>query len=203
MSGKIKTVIFDIGGVLCPYNWRDFIRELFGNEEITEKLYETLFRSGLWDEIDRGVWSLDQLLGEYIKRCPELEKEIRLFFEKCGFALHRGDYAADWIRELKERGYQVLYLSNYSRHVMNMNPEALYFLPLMDGGVFSCYVHLVKPDREIYDCIRDRYALNPSEAVFLDDHEKNVEGARAAGFHGIHFRSLSQAKEELNRLLEE
>ncbi|MCR4907561.1 MAG: HAD family phosphatase [Lachnospiraceae bacterium] len=202
MTGRIKTVIFDIGGVLAPFDWREYMTELFHDKKIVEEVYGTVFGHDLWDELDRGVWSNDKLLSEFTAINPGLEKEIRLFFETCACALHKADYAAEWITELKARGYRVLYLSNYSRHVLDTNPDITYFVPLTDGGIFSCFVHLVKPEREIYECIRDRYGLNPAETVFIDDVEANVEGARAVGFNGIRFLNLEQAKAELNNLLE-
>ncbi len=201
MTGRIKTVIFDIGGVLAPFDWRKYMMELFNDQGLTDRLYDTIFGHGLWDELDRGVWTKEKLLSEFIAISPELENEIRTFFSGCACALEKGDHAEGWIKDLKSRGYQVLFLSNYSQHVLDNNPEATYFLPLMDGGVFSCYVHLVKPDREIYECIRDKYALDPAEAVFIDDVERNVEGAKAVGFNGIQFKTLEQAKAELDRLL--
>ena len=97
----------------------------------------------------------------------------------------------------------MLYLSNYSRYVMNLNPDVLDFLPLMDGGVFSCDVHLIKPDRRIYECIKEKYDLTPNECVFIDDIERNIDAAREFGFRAIQFITFEQAQKDLNDLLKE
>ena len=86
---------------------------------------------------------------------------------------------------------------------MKCNPDVLDFVPLLDGGVFSCDVRAVKPDRRIYEIITEKYGLNPSECVFIDDLERNVEAGKNFGFHGIQFVTLRQAQEDLNKLLEE
>ena len=62
---------------------------------------------------------------------------------------------------------------------------------------------VIKPSREIYELICSRYEINPSKAVFLDDNAANVQGARDFGLHAIHFKTYEQAKEELNKYLEE
>ncbi|MBP5598588.1 MAG: hypothetical protein J6Y02_24695 [Pseudobutyrivibrio sp.] len=52
----IKTIIFDIGGVLIGYNWLEFLTQLFdGDEELAKRLKENIFKS--WAEVDRGVLS--------------------------------------------------------------------------------------------------------------------------------------------------
>ncbi|MBQ4401784.1 MAG: HAD-IA family hydrolase, partial [Synergistaceae bacterium] len=108
-----------------------------------------------------------------------------------------------WLKSLKSRGYRLLYLSNYSRYVMNCNPDVLDFLPLMDGGIFSCDVKLIKPDRRIYEALAEKYSLKPSECVFIDDLERNVKAGRDFGFQAIQFGTLSQTQRDLEKLLKE
>lgn len=197
-----KTVIFDIGGVLAGYNWRDFMRSLFKDEKTVEELYDVMFGHGIWDELDRGIWSEEKLLASFIALNPGLEKEIREFFQKAPLALKLNDYAKDWIKEVKAKGARALYLSNYSEHVIEGNYAALGFLHLMDGGVFSCYVHKIKPNRDIYECICEKYSLDKNECIFIDDHEKNVQGALDFGMNAVHFKSFEQAHKAVNDFLE-
>ena len=94
-----------------------------------------------------------------------------------------------------------MYLSNYSEFVMEAKPEVLDFLPLMDGGVFSCYVGIIKPDPAIYTGLFRKYDLIPEECVFIDDKPENVQAAKDLGMAGIVFSSYDQAKGDLDRLL--
>ena len=80
--------------------------------------------------------------------------------------------------------------------------QALDFLPVLEGGIFSCDVRQIKPDAEIYRTLMEHYPqITPEESVFLDDSPANVETAKSLGFHGIVFRSYEQAHEELETLL--
>ena len=76
-------------------------------------------------------------------------------------------------------------------------------LNLFDGGLFSCDVHLLKPDPAIYNLLLNQYALNPADSVFLDDSSANVKTAAKLGMHAIHVEKQLQAIQDLDRLLKE
>ena len=73
----------------------------------------------------------------------------------------------------------------------------------MDGEIISFREHLLKPEREIYQLLCDRFDINPAEAVFLDDNIANVEAAREFGLNAIHFKDYEQGKAELEKYLQQ
>ena len=199
----INTVIFDVGNVLVDFDWEGFIHRMFpGRDELIAELDEAVWGNGRWDRLDAGD-EPEKVFAGIIAQAPEREQELRKVFENVGDTLRKRPATPIWINELKSRGYKVLYLSNYSHYVMSKNPEVLDFLPLMDGGVFSCDVKLIKPDRKIYECITQKYNLVPSECVFIDDIERNVKAAKDFGFNAIRFLNLEQAQKDLNVILGE
>ncbi|HCT91980.1 MAG TPA: hypothetical protein DF613_11480 [Lachnospiraceae bacterium] len=197
----IKTVIFDIGRVLMNYDWDGHLERLFHDKETVRAVKDALFTKGVWDELDREVWSLDQIRNGFISAAPGYRTEILTAFDRLGEAFTHRPYSKDWISGLKKRGYQVLYLSNYSTYAIEANRDVLDFLPLMDGGIFSRDVKLIKPDPAIYRALIDHYHLTPAECVFIDDTEPNVEEAARQGIHAIHFIDYEQASAELEHLL--
>ena len=199
----ISTVIFDIGNVLVDFDWEGFIHRMFpGREELIMELDMAVWGGGRWDRLDAGD-DPEEVFASIIAHAPEREHELRKVFANVGDTLKKRPATKVWINSVKSRGYRVLYLSNYSRYVMGKNPDVLDFLPLMDGGIFSCDVKLIKPDRRIYEAIAEKYSLNPSECVFIDDIERNVAAGKDFGFHVIQYVTFQQAQEDLNRLLEE
>ncbi|MBR0069284.1 MAG: HAD family phosphatase [Synergistaceae bacterium] len=199
----INTVIFDVGNVLVDFDWEGFIHRMFpGRNELIAELDEAVWGNGRWDRLDAGDGP-EKVFAGIIAQAPEREQELRKVFENVGDTLRKRPATPVWINELKSRGYRVLYLSNYSHYVMSKNPEVLDFLPLMDGGIFSCDVKLIKPDRKIYECITQKYNLVPSECVFIDDIERNVKAAKDFGFNAIRFLNLEQAQKDLNVILGE
>jgi HAD superfamily hydrolase (TIGR01509 family) len=67
--------------------------------------------------------------------------------------------------------------------------------------IISAEVGLAKPDPRIYQLALERLGVDPPEAVFVDDFLRNVEAARAAGLHAVHFKGPEQARAELEQLL--
>lgn len=197
----INTIIFDIGQVLVDFNWKEFIHGLFQDEALIKELEKAIWESRLWNEFDRGVMSDEEVISAMIREKPELEKEIRLTMDRTGETVVLRETTLPWIRDLKARGYRILFLSNYSLRLRQQNSEALCFLDEMDGGVFSYEVHLLKPDPAIYRTICEKYALTPSETVFLDDNADNVDSASAFGLHAIRVGDVPDAMEKLNRLI--
>jgi 2-haloacid dehalogenase len=70
----------------------------------------------------------------------------------------------------------------------------------VEGLVLSYEVGLLKPDPRIYEQALQRFGLRAERAVFIDDIPTNVDGARAAGLHGIHYQNPDQVRLELTKL---
>lgn len=203
MIGVIKDIIFDIGNVLVDFRWRKMYEEVFGLEGAElERFADATVRHQAWVDLDQGIITTEEAKEAYAKEAPEYREYIDRIYQEMDKMLVQFDYAVSWIQELKERGYRIYILSNWSKPAFDAcENTALSFLPLVDGVVFSYKELVIKPDKEIYDIICKRYDINPAEAVFLDDTEKNIIAAREYGLHGIHFQSYEQGRNELEELL--
>lgn len=196
----IRTIIFDIGNVLMNFDYMPYVRALLKDEDLVYRVNGAIWRTGYWNRLDLGE-ETEKIFELMLAADPGCREEIRLTFENVGQCMKRLDYAIPWIKELKARGFRVLYLSNYSEYTMSVNPDVLDFLPYMDGGVFSCHVHLVKPDPAIYKKICDEYDLIPEECVFIDDNAENIHSASVFGFNTILFTDYHVAKKQLNNII--
>lgn len=196
----IRNIVFDIGNVLADFRWRGFLEDKGFDEAMVERIAKASVQTPLWSEIDRGVWDLEELMQAFIARDPEIEEELRRAYDNVKGMVTKREYAIPWIQELKEKGYGVYYLSNFSEKAFVECADALGFLPYMDGGILSYREKVVKPEAEIYRLLLSRYSLKAEECVFLDDNMPNVEAARELGLSGICFRTKEQALEELREL---
>lgn len=196
----VKNIIFDIGNVLADFCWRDFFAGFGYGEDTLEKLADATVRSSVWDEVDRGVWSDEELVEGFVRKDPSLETELRRIFENVHGMVVKRDYAIPWIKNLKEAGYRCYYLSNFSHKAHTECADALDFLEYMDGGILSYRDKVIKPDTAIYELLLDRYGLKAGECVFLDDTEKNLVTAGEMGIHTILFQNREQAVKELAAL---
>lgn len=196
----ITTIIFDIGNVLADFTWKEHFESFGYDKTMVERIAAATVLSPIWNEYDRGILSDQEIMAGMIENDPEIEKDIRKVLADVKTIVRRNDYAIPWIKELKEKGYRCLYLSNFSRKAEAECAHALDFIPFLDGGILSYQDKVIKPMPEIYQILIDRYHLKPEECVFLDDTLRNLEGAEKFGIHTIHFQNQAQAIEELRKL---
>ena len=196
----IRNIVFDIGNVLVAFRWREYFAEFGYPQDIYERLCKATALNSVWNEYDRGVWTEEEVLQGFIAADPELEPQIRETLSDLKGLLIMYDYAIDWVKELKAKGYGVYYLSNFSDPACRDCGDELGFLPYMDGGILSYHEKVIKPDAAIYKLLMERYGLKAEECVFLDDNANNIEGARAVGMYGIVFENKEQGAEELRAL---
>jgi 2-haloacid dehalogenase len=201
MKNAIETIIFDLGGVLIDWNPEYVFREIMPDEE--ERRF--FFR-----EVCTHDWNIQQDAGrplaeateERVQLWPQYEAEIRAYYgrweEMLGGPIEE---TVELLHQLHGRGEHRLYaLTNWSHETFPVARERYDFLQLFGGIVVSGEEKLVKPDPRIYHLLFERYAVNPAQAVFIDDNRHNVEAARELGLEAIHFQSPGQLKGELQGL---
>ena len=194
---QIENIIFDVGRVLVDYDWQRYIDTYDYPEETKKRITEAIFKDHIWDEKDRGLYEDSYYLERMVKNAPDLEKEILEVMEKSAGTLKRLDYAETWVRYLKNQGYHLYVLSNFSTQHLNSFRSQMEFLKYMDGIVFSCEVKELKPEDGIYQKLISMYHLDPAKSVFIDDRPENCEGAERNGIQTIQFESFKQAAGEL------
>jgi HAD superfamily hydrolase (TIGR01509 family) len=179
---KMKNIVFDLGGVVFARDPRKFEPEFI-------KFFSYILLPQMprfWEEYDRGVVSYEQVvtdLAEYNNCDRELaDKNLRRSI------LTQEEIVATkaLVADLKAAGYKLYVLSNMSLEFIEFLRKTEVY-KYFDGEVVSCEEHVVKPDAEIYRRLVERYGLDVSETLFIDDRKENVEAARNEGWEGFNF----------------
>lgn len=197
----IKNVVFDIGNVLIAFSWREVMLDVGIKPEDTETIADATVRSKYWSELDRGIMTDEQIVDGFISGAPQFEKEIRRFFAHVTESMPPFDYSKGWLHSVKERGYNVYILSNFSNNNFNACKPSYTFLEEADGMIISYQHKTIKPERKIYEILLETYSLDPRECVFIDDRDDNIAAAVELGFSGIVFKSYEDASAKLDTLL--
>jgi putative hydrolase of the HAD superfamily len=158
-----------------------------------------------WPEWERCVQESGAYLGRVtspadimreIVRCSGKtlgEEELRLM---CGRRVARvwdivtkvRPEILDTLRTLKERGHRMCLVSNADA-IDALPWTATPLAPLFDRAVFSCDVHLQKPDPAIYLLAASRMGVWPQNCVFVGDGGSNeLAGAKAVGMRTVQAR---------------
>lgn len=207
---EIKTVISDFGGVLTT----PLIQSFMAFQDKTGITTETLGKAmqaateangeNPLFEMERGeiteVAFLDQLtdsLEPLLGHRPEMHRFREIYFE----ALDVNQPIIDLMRELKAEGYRMAMLTNNVREWeplwRPMLPVDEIFETVVDSGFVGCR----KPESKIYELTLERVGEPAEACLFVDDVLVNIEGARKAGLHAVHFQDNEQAIPEIRAAL--
>ena len=186
-AGKIKNIIFDLGNVLVSTNMEDLMAV---DPDIPNDKINYIMSQWYKDEDD--PIGLDEFKSIISARLKEASKFIPKLFEYNIRCVNPFDYTIPLIDKLKAAGYNVYFLSNWSKWSYELLDKyrKFDFLEKMNGGVWSWQTGCMKPNERIYRILLNKYNLNPEECVFFDDLKDNVEAANGVGIKGFLFDRL-------------
>jgi len=192
----IKALIFDLGGVIVPF---DFRRGYAAMERLcplpAAEIPGRIRSTGLVPRYETGQISSEAFVEE-LCRALDLRIGFDEFRELWSVIFLPGSLIpGDFLRALRQR-YRLVALSNTNQlhfgQVRESYPEIAHF----DDLVLSYQVGCAKPDRRIYEEAIARAGCLASECLFIDDVEAFVEGGRAAGLQAVRFEGLEQLQAE-------
>ena len=197
----IKNIIFDVGDVLLEYRWKDMLKDYGLPDDEAYKVGNLMFNDNLWHEFDLANMTRDEIVGQYLKNYPDYA-EVMQWIMTHGELMHvKREDVWEKAQKLKEKGYGIYILSNYSQELFEKHTKDAPFISLADGVVVSYQIHITKPDEKIYRYLLDKYNLKAEECIFFDDREENTEAARKLGIEAITVTSKEFLLDELDKLL--
>jgi 2-haloacid dehalogenase len=193
--------IFDIGGVLIDWNPRYMYRKLFGSDEAAMERFLSTICTQSWNEQQDAGRTFAEGSAFLKKVHPGQSELIDAWFlryeEMLGGPI-AGSVAI--LEELKAGGVPLYALSNWSTETFPVALRLFSFLHWFQGVLLSGEARILKPDRRLFQLLLQRYTIDPSEAVYVDDHVTNVDAARQLGMYGIHFTSSATLRDDLAKV---
>lgn len=202
---KYKNIIFDVGDVLLKYRWRDMLADYGLDEESVERVGNELFHDpdGLWQAFDLAVMTEDEIAAEYCRKYPADAEAISWFISHGEYMHVAMPKVWKAVHELKKAGYKIYLLSNYPENLFKKHTQYADFMKDIDGLTVSYMINIAKPDRRIYENLCKKYRLTPSECLFFDDRQINVDGAIACGMAAKRVTTQEKLLADLDKLINE
>lgn len=194
----IKNIIFDYGGVLLDWNPHYLYDPYFGDKDKAE-WFLTNICTYEWNAQHDGGRLVAEGTAELVTEHPEWKKEIEMYYNE--FMQMMGgqiEGMESYVKSLKDRGFRIFGLSNWSRETFALVRPVYPILNLMDDMVISGIEKVMKPNHRIFEIALERFGIKAEETVFIDDNPNNVKAACEVGIRGMLFQSKEQIEEELN-----
>jgi putative hydrolase of the HAD superfamily len=184
-SSSITALFLDIGGVLLTDGWG----------HVSRKLAAKAFDLNLKDMDDRHNMILDTYeigkltLEEYLSRVVFYQKRsfTRTQFRKFMFAQSKPyPKMIELVRRLKEQyGLKIVVVSNEARELNAHRIRKFKLNGFVDFFISSCFVHLRKPDVDIFRMAIDISQVPANQVVYIENLPMFVQVAKGLGIRGI------------------
>lgn len=186
-------IILDMGNVLLEWNKDKILQGVSDTKEEYLILDKVIFQSGLWERLDLGTMTREELVLKVVSmigRIYQKKVEEVIWNWPSYIDIYREVFPV--LSELKKKGHRIFVLSNTSKVFYDLLDEQLSPLKeVLDGFVLSCDIKAIKPDLAMFKNILDKYQLDPTNCVFLDDIEDNTSAAEKLGIKAYQVKKRS------------
>ena len=196
---EIKHIVFDIGNVLIGWNMELAFLEQIPDEEERDWFFQNVCTPQWNIEQDRGRdWRVAEEL--LIAEHRDHAENIRAFRGNWEMMI-TGEISGsvEILKSLLANGHDVTMLTNFASDTFEIAKRRFDFLALSRGTTVSADIKMIKPDAEIYHHHANSFDLTPEHCLFIDDSQKNVDGAINAGWQAVLFQNAKTLKDDLER----
>jgi len=200
MESPITTIIFDFGNVFVNWDARNLYKRFFPTLEAVDSFLEEIHFAE-WNEHQDAGRPFKEGVAELSKQFPQYAELIQAYdthwMESITETLHETIQIA---RNLKQSGWPLYMLSNFSVEKFVLMKEKHDFLEIFDDIIISGEHKTTKPDPAIFEIALKRINRKAGECLFIDDSLANLVTARKMGFITIRYLSPAQLKRDLFQL---
>lgn len=193
-----SVAVFDLGGVLIDWNPRYLYRKLFGADEAAMEHFLANICTSNWNVQQDAGRTLAEgcavLKKQHPKHAALIDAWLERYDEMLGGSIQG---TVEILADLRSRDVPIYALSNWSSETFPAAQRRFDFLTWFRGILLSGNVRLIKPDPRIFQLFCETHAVNPAQAVYIDDLRHNVDAATACGMHGIQFTDPATLRKEL------
>lgn len=189
--GVIKNYIFDFGNVLAQF-YPDKLTAAFVVDQDSRKIVrEVVFDRMYWDKLDDGSITDEEVKKGIRERMPEeLLGVAYKVYDNWVSTMTPVEGMQQLICDISKTDKKLYLLSNISIGFAETYQDVKWIKELFDcfdGVVLSGPIGMVKPNKEIFAYLLNKFGLKPEECLFIDDSAKNIAGAKSAGIEGYLF----------------
>ena len=192
---KYPILIFDLGGVLLDWDPRHLLRKLFPDDKAEMDHFLEVVCPQEWNINQDKGYPFTKAIEERKQLFPEYTDYIQAYYDRWEeMVAGQIQGTVDILAELRDAGYSLYVLSNWSMEMFDRVRYRFEFLEWFDEIIISSEIKMIKPHREIFDLLLSRIQSKAEDCLFIDDHTSNTNAAAALGLQTILFESPDQLR---------
>ena len=199
---QIVTLFSDIGGVLLTNGWDHNARKKAAIKfkldfEDLEERHRLVF-----DTYEIGKMTLDEYLNFIVFYGKKKRQCSRKDFKDFMFSQSKPNpQMIEMIRKLKSKyKLKIVAVSNEGKELMLNRIRKFKLTEFIDFFICSCFVHLRKPDEEIFRLALDLSQTDPKDVLYIEDRPLFVEIAKKFGIHSLHHSDFQSTQMKLSKM---
>jgi len=186
----IKAISFDLDGVYFTSDSFSNFKQTFGVSNFNDS-YMFQFKKG--ELTENQFWDLTR--QEF-----NLSLSNQQIFELILSSYQVNQNVVDTVKKVRELGIKTCICTNNFPTRINALNHKFNFLSDFDVQVFSYQIGAIKPDPKIFQALIGKSGCQPSEIIFADDKQENVDSAKSLGINAFLYTSFDAFISELRKL---
>lgn len=196
----VKNIVFDVGNVLIKWSPQDIVRNFFKQEPSSDELTLKLFKSSVWFDLNLGKLTEKEAIQIYKKQLGIPQETLENLMLAVRESLVPLEGSIELLEELYTQGFPLYSITDNVIEIVSFLKARYDFFQKFSGIVVSGEIGALKPSPLPYKTLIKSYSLVPEETLFIDDLEKNVQGAQASRLQGMQFINADQCRLDLKAL---
>jgi putative hydrolase of the HAD superfamily len=195
----IHCAIFDLGGVITKPQAEQYVDRMVRLLGIEKDGFAREYRKNRPDydrgTVDgRGYWR--RIASAFDREIRDETVDALIEYDVKSWTVINQDMKR-YIRQLQRNGVKTAVLSNINFDTIRHLEAHQKWISRLGHKIFSCELHMMKPEKAIYEKCLSEVGCAPEECLFIDDLRANVQAADALGIHTILFKDSGKMMDEI------
>ena len=201
-KGPIENIIFDLGNTLVYFDFCYFYdRVALHEKNLNARTFKNFVLKNKYDlKVTRGSLSIQDLF-KILKRKFKLKigySDFLYFYSDIFWINSSMKTFVEKIARINR--FKIFLLSNTDSAHMNFIDKNFPFVKLIKRRVLSYKVKLNKPQKKIFQLILQKYKLEPSKTLLVDDIKENVVASESLGIKAIQYKNHKAFLKQFSKL---